>query len=124
MTIAAQKTDELVVVTDNLKIVHLRDQGIDVAYIGFLQSYARLSKSVLASYLGVDPTTMIITASVRRSLRATQPRSCSNYIVFLRWAKSFLEPWMSSWTGSICLLRDWKDSNRIQCCTLLRESVR
>ena len=58
MTISAQKNDELVVVSDNLKLVHLRDQGIDVAYFGSLQSHARLSKGVLASYLGVDPTTI------------------------------------------------------------------
>ena len=58
MAIPAQKTDELSIVSDNLKLVHLRDQGINIAHFSTLQSHARLSKSTLASYLGVDPTTI------------------------------------------------------------------
>lgn len=50
--------ESLVVVTDNLKLVHLRDEGVDVQYFGALQSHTSLSKASLAYFIGVDPTTI------------------------------------------------------------------
>ncbi len=58
MAVSAKTSEELVVVNDNLKLIHLRDDGIDVTYFGSLLAHAGLSKGVLASYLGVDPTTV------------------------------------------------------------------
>ena len=46
------------VVKDNLRLVHLRDEGVDVSYFGALQSHASLPKAALARYLGLDPTTI------------------------------------------------------------------
>ncbi len=50
--------ESLVVVADNLKLVRLRDEGVDVQFFGALQSHTSLSKAVLANFIGVDPTTI------------------------------------------------------------------
>ena len=58
MTVQSSIHSNLVVIHDNLSLIHLRDEGIDSGYFGVLQSYAGLSKSALAYYVGVDPTTV------------------------------------------------------------------
>lgn len=53
-----KKMEGLLVVTDNLRLIHLRDEGVDVQYFGALQSHTSLSKTALAYFIGVDPTTI------------------------------------------------------------------
>ncbi len=58
MIATRRNTNSLVVVTDNLKLIHLRDEGVDVQYFAVLQSHTNLSKTALAYFIGVDPTTI------------------------------------------------------------------
>ena len=58
MAAQAQNIEGLVVVKDNLQLVHLRDEGVDVQYFRNLQDYASLPKADLAHFVGVDPTTV------------------------------------------------------------------
>jgi len=58
MATLQKNTSELTIVEDNLRLIHLRDDGVDIDYFATLQSYTKLPKSVLAGYLGVDPTTI------------------------------------------------------------------
>ncbi|MEK6481953.1 antitoxin Xre/MbcA/ParS toxin-binding domain-containing protein [Catalinimonas sp. 4WD22] len=58
MAVQHKDIEELFVVKDNLRLVFLRDEGVDVQYFGALQSHASLPKAALAHYLGVDPTTV------------------------------------------------------------------
>lgn len=58
MTVQHKNIGKLVVIKDNLRLVHLRDEGVDVQHFGALQSHTSLSKAALAYYVGVDPTTV------------------------------------------------------------------
>ena len=58
MAVQHKSMESLVVVSDNLRLVHLRDEGIDTQYFGALQSYTKLSKTALANFIGIDPTTI------------------------------------------------------------------
>lgn len=58
MAVQHKNIGELFVIKDNLRLIHLRDEGIDVQYFGALQSHASLPKAALAYYVGVDPTTI------------------------------------------------------------------
>ena len=58
MVVPPNSLEELVVIKDNLRLVRLRDDGIDVHFFATLQSHAHLPKAVLAYYVGVDPTTV------------------------------------------------------------------
>lgn len=53
-----RESEALTVIEDNLSLVHLRDEGVEIAYFGALQSHAKLSKSALAKFLGIDPSTV------------------------------------------------------------------
>ena len=57
MAAQAQNTD-LVVVKDNLQLIHLRDEGVDVQFFRNLQDHASLPKAELAFFVGIDPTTV------------------------------------------------------------------
>ena len=58
MAAQAQNIEGLVVVKDNLQLIHLRDEGVDVQYFRSLQDHASLPKADLAHFVGVDPTTV------------------------------------------------------------------
>lgn len=48
----------LTVIENNLRLVHLSEQGIGVSYFSALQLHTRLSKTALARLLGIDPGTV------------------------------------------------------------------
>lgn len=58
MTAQPQIGEGLMVVKDNLQLIHLRDEGVDVQYFRNLQDYSSMPKAELAHFLGVDPTTV------------------------------------------------------------------
>ncbi|WP_224994464.1 antitoxin Xre/MbcA/ParS toxin-binding domain-containing protein [Cesiribacter sp. SM1] len=58
MSAQAQDTEGLLVVKDNLQLIHLRDEGVDVQYFRNLQDHSSMPKAELAHFLGVDPTTV------------------------------------------------------------------
>lgn len=58
MTAHSKNNQDLVVIHDNLYLIHLCDEGIDHGYFGVLQSHSGLSKATLAHFVGVDPTTV------------------------------------------------------------------
>ncbi|MEO0330270.1 MAG: antitoxin Xre/MbcA/ParS toxin-binding domain-containing protein [Bacteroidota bacterium] len=58
MTDHPKNSQDLVVVHDNLRLIHLCDEGIDHEYFSALQSHAGLPQATLAHFMGVDLTTV------------------------------------------------------------------